>query len=220
MMLIAQVLIIAIFTTLGTYVARKLKGKSKLEIIIPTVSALIGFFIAFSADEIGKYLAKPNIQISTKKSEKTISFDIEVDNKSINSVLVSYHIVGHITGLQYMNSLSDAFYSAQVSGEPNLPYITNKLELSLKDIIPNKKLHFVVYYTPLNTKGTISFLGSDRYEVSYKWSYKGEKFYGSQWRLVENDQITEPPPGEISVIRYSKNPNAKFNPVIPKRNFN
>lgn len=217
-MLITQIIIIAIFTTLGTFLAGKLKKtKRRLQILIPTLSALIGFFISFSADEVGKYLYKPNIEVSSKQGDKTIAFDIKVDNNSINSIWLSYHIVGHITDVQYMNSLSDAFYSAQVSGQPNLPYITNKLELSLKDIKPEKKLHFIVYYTPLKTAGTVSFLGSDRYEVNYTWSYKGEKYYGTEWRFVANDQLTEPPPGEISVIQYSNNPNAKLNPIIPKR---
>jgi hypothetical protein len=116
-----------------------------------------------------------------------------------------------------MNPRSDAFYAAWVEGEPNMPYITNRLELLLSDIAPRKKLHFIVYYLPLQTKKQITFPGGDRYEVSYKWEYKGGRFSDVQWRMVENDRLTTPPPGMISVIRYSKDPNATFSPIIRKR---
>ena len=221
-MISIQVIIIFLFTTLGTYLASRLEKKKKLIFFIPTIAALIGFFISFSIDEIGKIFAKPVVTVSTKRTESMIIFEIQTDKKNIDSITLDYPIVGHITDFQSSNPISDVYYSVWAVGGPNMPYLMNRLELLLENIAPNKKLNFEAFYKPIKlSRGkSISFMGSDRYEINFNWMYKGEKYNSSQWRLVENDKLTVPPLGRVGVIQYYKDYDAKFNPITPKRRLN
>ena len=212
-----NILLIILFTLFGSFISSRIENKPKLKFILPTVAALLAFALTITVDEISRNYEKPTIYIKTDKSENNLRLFIKSDKSSVESVSLEYHLLGHITNLMNHNSTTDVLTQAWAIGDPQMPYLTNKFELLLERIVPNKNLQYDISFNNLNTKSKINFLNDDKYKITYVWNYKGEKYFETEWHQTIDDKLTDNPNGIIGVIRYNKNPKATFSPIIKKR---
>lgn len=142
-------------------------------------------------EEAKKNKPQVNILTTTNEEGSYIDITIEVKNTSIKSVAINYPVQGTVRAFNDLNSSTDAESSIkEVQGDAE-GVATNNVNLLVKNITPDRKLTYRIFYTP--QLKNVFIAGRDRYEVTYKWAYKGNDYYSADWRLVINDELTTKP---------------------------
>ncbi len=138
---------------------------------------------------------------------KFFNIDIISNNSSLNSAVLIFHLPCHVLNIEKLHREADAKSVVYIEGEQDTYFITNRAEIRIEDIIPNKKITFKMKVRKIDSH--VGYVDSDVYWLSYIWNHKGERFYGSEWRSFNNDAKVKPPIAQLSAIRFSNDPGVK-----------
>ncbi len=203
-LLVIQLIITFVFTFFFyTCVLDKVEAIKKSGAITAAMVAAFAVLMSTGVDELLKFMAQPRFEISTNRKEGYVDIKIKMRDSALgysgamlSSISLEYPVKGVINGFQDVNPITKARSSAFVIGGERREDFSNHLDLEIKDIAPGTTLHYALWYRPAKAGSyDIGLIGLDRYEVRYTWQYKSEELTDNQWRLVENDDLTEPPSG-------------------------
>lgn len=226
------VLINALITFVVVFLANKfIITRSKVVVnnkaLQAAIVAIMAVFVTTLTDVTLVKIAKPNIFIKTHHNDHSIEIQFQIKKSTlgirsgtISSISLEYPVTGVIEGFRDHNSITQAQASAFVIGDSDVGTYLSHLELLIENIEPNSTLTYTILYRPAAKPPKIQLqqVGQnwpDCYKMRYVWNYRWDEFSMTQWRLVENDHITDPPQFRLWAVKFSKSP--KYPGWIPKR---
>lgn len=191
------------------------------------IVAVMAVFVTTVTDMTLVKIANPNIFIKTHRNDHSIDIQFQIEKPilgirsgTISSISLEYPVTGVIQGFRDHNSITQAQTSAFVIGDSDARTYLNHLELLIENIEPNSTLSYTILYRPVvkPPKSQLKQVGQnwpDCYKIRHIWNYRWDEFSMTQWRLVENDHITESPQFRLWTLKFSQSPN--YTDWIPKR---
>ena len=191
-------------TWLAEIIVQKLKKSRRLgktSSVIPAVAAVLVFLTGSVVGVLDKNASKPTIEIRTDEQRDEINIFLKVLGNSVASVSVDYPVLGVITRIQDLNSVTEANPAVmRVVGGSTGSDVQNNLEIKIEDVQPEVQLQYKLFYTP--SPAGLFIGGTDKYHLSYHWQYKGDILWKSEWRMVKDDTTTTPPTLVVKGARF------------------
>ena len=201
---VVAALIAGLISYFGDFFEKKKIFKALVIALLTGIGILVGLYW----DHQDSIDSRPTISTTTNLKGDIFSVDIISYNFSLNSAVLSFHLPYHVLNLEKLHREADAKSVVYIEGEQDSYFITNRVEIRIEDIIPNKKITFKMNVRKIDSH--VGYVDSDVYYLSYIWSHKGERLYGSEWRSLNNDTKVKPPIAQLSAIRWSNEPGSKF----------
>lgn len=231
--MIMQFLIIGLITFLLVFLFYKFfierfeKTKIYNKPLEKSFVAVFTILSVFLTDAALKISIEPEFDVETNEKNGTIEIKIKITKSffgfrsaGIDSIFLEYPVMGLITDFSDANPITQAQATAYVSGGDKPPTILNHLELSIQNISAEALLFYTIYYESAKTGSyTFEIVGKDKYQIRYTWKYRGEVVTNTQWRLIKNDEITNPPIARVPSAEFSVGKPLPPQKAIPKRKF-
>jgi hypothetical protein len=205
LLLTFKIIIIIIIAMISAYILRRFKPTGSFW--RDSIALVCTAFMALASTEllnvVDKSFNKPSVKVIIQKATNEIVIDLKI-KRSITLFSLSYPVEGLITNIQDLNSINDVYTStARIIGDTAIDAVQNNLEISIKDIRPNVHISYKTIYIPGKLKPFIA--GTDKYQYSYVWEYKGEKIYENFWKNVVNNSKASAPNLKVRAVKiYDK----------------
>ncbi len=208
-----------IFTT-HRFVIQKYTIFSNNKALESGVLAIVSIIILFITDAALIKLAVPDISISTNQRDKEIDIQFQINEPfwgiatgKVENIYLEYPVSGVIEDFKDHNSITQCQTEAFLIGGSEPGTQLCHLELFINRIAPSVTLAYSINFIPSKktAEPELRRLGQkwpDRYKLRYTWNFKGNEYSESQWRLVLNNTIAEPPEYRVWTVTTSKSPKA------------
>ena len=204
-MQIIIVLITGIFVALVAYVTdwlgKDIKVKSLLVGSVAIVTGLCGIIY----DKYDESSNRPSVNVQITVTNNSMNIEVKPDDKqSLQSIKLSFNLPFRIKNVSNDNILTDGKADVVVLGGTDLGYLTNRLDIDILQVHPNRSLHFLVTFDKVK-EVSFEYIGKDTVEMNYVWSYKAHIINESEWINIYTNKKVKRPIADLGVIIFNGN---------------
>jgi hypothetical protein len=175
---------------------------------------------------------KPTFTIKTHNNAQNLEIHIKIENGNslISELSIDYPIWGIVSDIIDYNSSVDADTKKMLVTGNDTKNALNDIEILTANVKPNTIIEYKARYSkndlvPQDINLNCSYFDEfiSKYKLSFTWNYKGGIYCESEWRWMENNEITTKPPNEWKGIHIeeitSQNQITADKDQIPRRSF-
>ncbi len=167
---------------------------SKWGFIAAVLAVVSAIWVLLAQPVIGSFNergADPRPQTFVDRTESEINIRVRTQAAAA-AMAIDFPVIGKIKKIHDSNSPADAVVGSKWINGVNVLTSQNNVEIALSDIRPNRDIAFKILYDPMPTP--LEILGTDRWHLSYSWSYGGAIRSHDKWLRISDNREVSPPP--------------------------